>query len=70
MKILHIIDSLGLGGAQTMCENLTGAVLRRGYEVVIVSFYTGREMPVARRLTEKGAERSDWILSALSSTDQ
>ena len=54
MKILHIIDSLGLGGAQTMCENLTGALLRRGHEVVIVSFYTGREMPVARRLMEKG----------------
>ncbi len=51
MKIIQVIPLLGLGGAETMCENLTYALRDLGHEVIIVSLYDYNS-PITERMAE------------------
>ncbi len=53
MKILQVIPYFCFGGAETMCENLTYALLQRGHEVVVVSLYD-EKTPISQRMEEAG----------------
>ncbi len=39
MKIIQVIPAFSIGGAETMCENLTYALTRQGHNVTVVSLY-------------------------------
>ena len=39
MKVVQVIPEFGIGGAETMCENLSLALVREGVDVVTVSLY-------------------------------
>lgn len=49
MKIVQVIPEFSMGGAETMCENLTLALLRQGHDVTAVSLYH-TETPITERL--------------------
>ena len=51
-KVLLVIPYLGLGGAETMCENLAYELYAKNVDVEIVSFYT-RETDITNRIKEK-----------------
>lgn len=53
MKIMQVIPYLCFGGAETMCENLTYALLAQGHEVSVVSLYNTRT-PISQRMEEAG----------------
>ena len=53
MKILQVIPYFCFGGAETMCENLTYALMKAGHEVCVVSLY-GERTPISRRMEEAG----------------
>lgn len=55
MKVIQVIPRLGLAGAETMCENLTRALLREGCQVILVSLYRERTA-ITRRLEAQGAD--------------
>lgn len=39
MKVIQIMPEFGLAGAETMCENLTVELVKKGVDVVVVSLY-------------------------------
>lgn len=53
MKILQVIPSLEIGGAETMCEGLSNLLKAQGQEVIVVSLYR-LETPITRRLAQTG----------------
>ena len=53
MKILQVIPSLEVGGAETMCEGLSKLLKAQGQDVTVVSLYR-LETPITRRLQEAG----------------
>ena len=53
MKILQVIPSLEVGGAETMCEGLSRLLKAQGQDVTVVSLYR-LETPITRRLQEAG----------------
>jgi len=53
MKILQVIPYFCFGGAETMCENLTYALTKRGHSVTVVSLYN-EKTPISRRMEEAG----------------
>ena len=53
MKILQVIPYFCFGGAETMCENLTYALLKLGHDVTVVSLYD-EQTPIARRMEAAG----------------
>ena len=53
MKILQVIPYFCFGGAETMCENLTYALIDQGHEVTVVSLYQERT-PISSRMEEAG----------------
>ncbi len=55
MKIVQIIPSFGLGGAEIMCENLVYSLAKQGHLVEIISLYTLRT-PISERLEQRGFE--------------
>ena len=55
MKILQVIPYFCFGGAETMCENLTHALISMGHEVTVVSLYQERT-PIARRMEDSGVK--------------
>ncbi len=55
MKIIQVIPSLVLCGAEIMCENLTRELAARGHEVLLVSLFDGRTA-IAERLEKCGIE--------------
>lgn len=55
MKVIHVIPNLCMGGAETMCENLTMELKAQGFDVKIVSLYSF-ETPITERLKNAGAE--------------
>ena len=55
MKIIQVIPSLVLCGAEIMCENLTRELAARGHEVLLVSLFDGRTA-IAERLERSGIE--------------
>ncbi len=55
MKILQIIPNFGMGGAETMCENLCYELRKRGHEVIVVSLYDTRSA-ITDRLEASGAD--------------
>ncbi len=52
MKIMQIIPTLELAGAEVMCENLT-CELSSGNDVIVVSMYD-RKTPISERLKKRG----------------
>ena len=55
MKILQVIPYFCFGGAETMCENLTYALLSLGQDVTVVSLYQERT-PISQRMEEAGVK--------------
>lgn len=55
MKILQVIPYFCFGGAETMCENLTYALMAMGHEVTVVSLYQQRT-PISERMEESGVK--------------
>lgn len=55
MKILQVIPYFCFGGAETMCENLTYALIRMGHQVTVVSLYD-EQTPIARRMEKNGVK--------------
>ena len=55
MKIVQVIYSLGLGGAETVVENISKVFLQKGHQVVILSFYD-LDSPRVERLQNAGAD--------------
>ena len=53
MKILQVIPYFCFGGAETMCENLTYALMKQGHEVCVVSLFPERT-PISQRMEEAG----------------
>lgn len=53
MRILQVLPYFCFGGAETMCENLTCALMAQGHEVTVVSLY-GERTPISRRMEEAG----------------
>lgn len=53
MKVLQIIPSLELGGAETMCAGLSRLLKKQGQEVTVVSLYRS-ETPIAQGLRQAG----------------
>ena len=53
MKILQVIPYFCFGGAETMCENLTYALMTMGHSVTVVSLYN-EKTPIARRMEAAG----------------
>lgn len=53
MKIMQVIPEFGLGGAETMCANLSVELSRMGNDVTAVSLYSS-ETPITKRLTKAG----------------
>ena len=55
MKILQVIPYFCFGGAETMCENLTYALLSLGHDVTVVSLYQERT-PISQRMEKAGVK--------------
>lgn len=55
MKVLQIIPTLNMAGAEIMCENLTYELIKKGHDVVVVSLYT-LHSPITERLENKGVK--------------
>lgn len=53
MKVLQIIPTLNMAGAEIMCENLTYELIKKGHDVVVVSLYA-LHSPITERLENKG----------------
>lgn len=53
MRILQVIPYFCFGGAETMCENLTYALLELGHQVTVVSLYN-EHTPIAQRMERAG----------------
>ena len=55
MKIIQVIPFLGMGGAETMCENLVYELKKLGHEVIVVSLYN-KETVITQRLKEASVD--------------
>ncbi len=55
MKILQFMPEFAIAGAETMCENLSTELARKGHKVTIVSLYT-YESAITKRLKERGIQ--------------
>ena len=55
MRILQVIPYFCFGGAETMCENLTYALLEQGHQVSVVSLYAERT-PISERMEQAGVQ--------------
>ena len=55
MKILQVIPYFCFGGAETMCENLTYALMQLGHSVTVVSLYAERT-PISLRMEQAGVK--------------
>ena len=55
MKVLQITPTLCMGGAETMCENLTNALIKSGVDVTVVSLYS-KKTPISERLEDQGVK--------------
>ncbi len=53
MKVLQIIPTLEVAGAEIMCENLCYALQNQGCDVIAVSLYT-KHTPITQRLEDAG----------------
>ena len=53
MKIIQVIPRLGMGGAETMCENLSIELMKSGHEVIVVSL-SNNTTPISERLKKNG----------------
>ncbi len=55
MKIIQVIPEFGLAGAETMCENLTYELKKRGQDVIIISMYDYHS-PITERMEKAGID--------------
>jgi len=55
MKIVQIISSLGMGGAEVMCENLVYELRAVGCDVTLVSLFSTKT-PITERLEARGVD--------------
>lgn len=54
-KILMIIPQFGLGGAETMCENLICSFDKKKYELLVISLYD-EKTAITNRIDKKGVK--------------
>ncbi len=55
MKIIQVIPFFGMGGAETMCENLVYELKKLGHEVIVVSLYS-KKTPITQRLEKSNVD--------------
>ncbi len=55
MRIMQIIPAFGVGGAETMCENLVYELMNMGHKVIVVSLYDEDTM-ITKRMKERGVK--------------
>ena len=55
MRIIQIIPELPLGGAETMCENLTYELINQGHKVIVLSLYSTRT-PITDRMEKANVD--------------
>lgn len=55
MKIMQVIPYFCFGGAETMCENLTYALMEQGHQVTVVSLF-GDRTPISQRMEAAGVK--------------
>ncbi len=55
MKIVQVIPSFGMGGAETMCENLVYELKKAGHEVIVLSLYD-EQTAITRRIEDAGID--------------
>lgn len=55
MKIVQVIPYFCFGGGETMCENLTYALMCMGHQVTAVSLY-GERTPISLRMEQAGVK--------------
>ena len=55
MKVLQIIPTFGMGGAEIMCENLINELRKSDLEIIAISLYDKRT-PITKRLEENGVD--------------
>lgn len=55
MKIIQIMPEFGLAGAETMCENLTYELIKKGQDVLIISLYDYHSA-ITERLEKEGVK--------------
>lgn len=53
MKMIQVVPSLRLGGAEIMCENLTTRLVEHGQDVTVACLYD-TDSPITRRLQDRG----------------
>lgn len=53
MKVIQIMPEFGLAGAETMCENLSYELMKRGENVIVISLYTYHSA-ITERLEQNG----------------
>ena len=53
LKIMHVLPSLEVAGAEIMTENLITSISKAGYDVSVVSLYSYRS-PITERLEKRG----------------
>lgn len=56
MKILHIIDSLSMGGAENVLVGLTSGQKKLGHEVVVMPLVCAEHTPVRDKIEANGVE--------------
>jgi glycosyltransferase involved in cell wall biosynthesis len=56
MKILHIIDSLEMGGAENLLIFLAGEQVSRGHNVMVTPLVCSEQTPVRIKIEEKGVQ--------------
>lgn len=54
MKILQIIDGLGIGGAEKLLLNFSPAAVERGHDVVVLTLRDSRASPIESELRSRG----------------
>lgn len=55
MKIIQVMPFFGLGGAETMCENLVYELKKMGHEVIVISLYN-KKTPITERMKKKNID--------------
>ena len=56
MKILHIIDSLSMGGAENMLVGLASGQKKHGHKVLVMPLVCSQETPVRRKMEDNGID--------------
>lgn len=62
MKIVHVIASLGMGGAETLLAQLAGRQAEDGHDVVILTLLGDRKVAVPARVSVHSLASEGWMV--------